>query len=157
MAAFSGNDDFFHVNDTPVHKNITENKLDHNINLPTSLWNIICGVLISLLSGVSSCTYYTFIKLLSAKGISVMILSFWVSSAGLILSLGFMLVFELDKMTFPEAGDNLLYLSLHAVLSAIEPFPKNGAIYFGSASIVAIVCTSEIPLKMLCQYHCGLA
>ena len=110
------------------------------------------GIFLSIVCGISTSVTYAIMKLLSDKVDDIMILSLWVSGVGMVLSLILMCIFESDRLSFPNEINKMFYLLIHVVVTGIGSFTKSAAIYCGSSTIVAIVCNSEIPLKMLCQY-----
>ncbi len=120
--------------------------------LGSSCWSVWYGISLSIICGISTSITYAIMKLLSDKVNDIMVLSFWVSAVGMVLSLSLMCIFESDRLTFPIEKNTMLYVLIHVAVTGIGSFTKSAAIYFGSSMIVAIVCNSEIPLKMLCQY-----
>ena len=117
-----------------------------------SMSSLLYGISLCVTNGISTSIYYVMNKLLADKVNDIMVLSFMISIVGVLLSIGLMCIFEMKDITFPKDQYNLTYLTVHAVLSGAESFSKSAAIYFGSSLIVQIVCTAEVPLKLVCQY-----
>lgn len=154
--------------DSPSGDNVTENtqpysiEIQQNISSTTlspskaattsSIKNLILGFLICIASGVIEMCVVVFSKLMQDEIESVMILSFWVSIAGWIVSIIFMCILELDKLFFPTDAMNLLYLAGHTFATGIACVVYFVALNFGSAIICSIVMNLEIPLRLLFQY-----
>ena len=141
------------INPDPTNSS-TYSTIVNNINPdPTnSESSFTFGISMCIITGISSSLNIVLTKLQVDKVNNIMVLSFLISVVGVILSIGFMCIFELEDVNLPTDRNNLIYLSLHAVFCAAESFTKSAAIYYGDSLIVTIVTNIEIPLKIVCQY-----
>ncbi len=152
----------------PIHSNKTSSRNDTVDTFNTSIdstsvatidsshtnymSSFLYGISLCIIGGMSSSIHNVLTKSLVDKVKDIMILSFFVSVIGVVLSITLMCIFEMEDINFPINNNKIIYLFVHAVLSGAESFTKSAAIYYGSSLIVAIVWNAEIPLKMICQH-----
>ena len=120
--------------------------------MTTTVNSFVLGIFICVASGIIEMTVVTFTKLMQDHLGHVFILSFWASISGLFVSLVFMFILELDRVTFPTDIMNILYLAGHTICTGIACVIFFVALQYGSAVVCSIALNAEIPFRVLFQY-----
>ena len=127
-------------------------EVENEHHMTTAVSSFVLGIFICVASGIIEMSIVTFTKLMEEHIRHVFILSFWCSITGLLVSVIFMLILELDKLTFPTDILNLLYLATHTICTGIACVIYFVALQFGSAIVCSIALNAEIPFRVLFQY-----
>ena len=127
-------------------------EMESKHQMTTTVSSFVLGIFVCVASGIIEMTVVTFTKLMQDHLGHVFILSFWVSISGLFVSLVFMFILELDKVTFPTDIMNLLYLAAHTICTGIACVIYFVALQYGSAVVCSIALNAEIPFRVLFQY-----
>ncbi len=120
--------------------------------LSSSTQDVILGFVVCFLSGIIQSMTVTLTKLLKDEVKHFMILTFYFTWSGLFISVTLMLIFEVNKLTFPTDLLNISYVAGHTFLTGASAVLYFVALNYGSAIVISIAFNVEIPMRLLFQY-----
>ncbi len=102
--------------------------------------------------GISGNALSIITKLMHGKLDSVFVLTTLYILSGMSSAVLFMLDLELNHLTLPADRESWVYVIVHCAGQVIAVFTHFAAMHFGSPTSVAIALSSEILMRMICQY-----
>ncbi len=141
-----------------LQSNVSENgehfiQKDTNRNILTTTTNdLILGLAICVVHGISDVIYFYCSKTLKNKVEDILVLDFWYLWGSITFTSLFMVFFEKDRLSFPTKLDDIIYLATHSLTSGIAHMLNYVLLTLISFIAIGILVNLEIPLAMLCQY-----
>ncbi len=124
---------------------------NRNIHI-SNIYELIIGLTVPCLAGLGEAISLIGLKLIQTELESVLVLSFWFTLSGTIVSCIAMLPLEYNRLSFPGNLENSLYLSGHIVTSSLAMVCYVIAMGMLSSHLMSLFNSAQIPVNVFLQY-----